>query len=72
MDDEWLTVKEAAELSGYHAETIRRLVREGKIQAKKFTFVWMVNRQSLVEYVEQAISSGDDRALPKNSPRDLA
>jgi len=67
--DEWLTAKQAAELSGYNAETIRRLVRLEKIQAKKFSFIWMINRESLLEYVEKAKNSGDSRFGPKKSPR---
>ena len=48
--EEWLTVNEAAELSGYHPEHIRRLIRPGAIMAKKFSIVWMVSRESLLEY----------------------
>ena len=43
-EKEWLSAEEASKLSGYHLETIRRLVREGKIKAEKFTFVWMISR----------------------------
>ena len=31
--DEWLTVNDAAKLSGYHPESIRELIRQGKIIA---------------------------------------
>jgi excisionase family DNA binding protein len=48
--DEWLTVNDAAKLSGYHPEHIRRLIRQGAITAKKFSIVWMVSRESLLEY----------------------
>jgi len=51
MPDEWLTVNEAAKLSGYHPEYIRQLIRGGKVVAKKFSIVWMVSRDSLLEYV---------------------
>jgi excisionase family DNA binding protein len=34
--EEWLTVTQAAEISGYHPERIRELIREGKINAHKF------------------------------------
>ncbi len=50
--DEWLTVNDAAKLSGYHPEHIRRLVRQGAITAKKFSIVWMVSRESLLSYVK--------------------
>lgn len=50
-NEEWLTVSEAAELSGYHPEHIRRLIREGKIEAKKFSIVWQVSNSSLLNYL---------------------
>lgn len=61
----WLTVNEAAKLSGYHPEYIRRLVRNGEIIAKKFSIVWMVYRKSLLAYLEKASNSGDRRYSPK-------
>jgi hypothetical protein len=45
-------VQEAAQISGYHPERIRELVREGKVNAKKFSIVWMVDRSSLLSYAE--------------------
>ena len=59
--DEWLTVNEAAELSGYDPEHIRRLIREGEIHARKFSIVWMVNRESLLGYVKKAKTWGKKR-----------
>jgi excisionase family DNA binding protein len=65
--DEWLTVKEAAKLSGYDPEHIRRLIREDEIKARKFSIVWMVNRESLLEYVRKAQAWGKKRGRkPEN------
>ena len=50
--DEWFDVNEAAKLSGYHPEHIRRLVRQGAITAKKFSIVWMVSSNSLLAYMK--------------------
>lgn len=58
---EWLTVNEAAKLIGYDPEHIRRLVREGKIHARKFSIVWMVDRKSLLAYLEKAQAMGGKR-----------
>ena len=69
IEGDWLTAKQAAEISGYNVETIRRLLREGKIQAKKFTFVWMISQESLLEYVTQANASDDTRFGPKSRRR---
>ena len=51
MVEEWLTVSDAAEISGYHPEHIRRLIREKKINAQKFSIVWQVDRESLLDYI---------------------
>jgi excisionase family DNA binding protein len=58
---EWLTVNEAAEQSGYDPEHIRRLIRDSEIKARKFSIVWMVNRESLLEYVKKAQTWGKKR-----------
>ena len=34
MAEEWLTTEQAAELSGYHPDHIRRLIRGGDLQAR--------------------------------------
>ncbi len=62
--NEWLTVNEAAKLSGYHPEHIRRLVRQGAITAKKFSIVWMVNRKSLLTYTksQEKVSPQDQKS----------
>jgi excisionase family DNA binding protein len=65
-NDEWLSVSEAAEISGYHPEYIRHLIREGEIEARKFSIVWQVRRESLEDYLESAKSQGDKRFTPKS------
>jgi excisionase family DNA binding protein len=62
---EWLTVNEAAEISGYHPEYIRRLIRDHEIEARKFSIVWQVKRGSLNSYIENAQSKDDKRYTPK-------
>jgi excisionase family DNA binding protein len=52
VETKWLTVNEAAKVSGYHPEYVRQLVREGKVNAKKFSIVWMVDKDSLLTYVK--------------------
>jgi excisionase family DNA binding protein len=59
MAEEWLTTAEAAELSGYHSEHLRELVREGKIDARKFGPVWAISRSSFMAYVEAASREGE-------------
>lgn len=61
MTEEWITTFEAAELSGYHANHIRRLIRAGEIQARKWGPALMVSRQSVLDYVARVQASGSKR-----------
>ena len=65
-DTEWITVSQAAEISGYHPEYIRRLIRDGEIEARKFSIVWQVKWESLQTYIESARSQEDRRFTPKS------
>jgi len=66
-NQEWLTVNEAVKLSGYNADHLRELIREGKIKARKFSIVWMVDRESLLAYKAKAQASGEKRGRkPQN------
>jgi hypothetical protein len=67
-DDEWLTVGEAAKLSGYNEDHLRELIRDKKvIVARKFSIVWMVNRKSLLAYVAEQSKLGRKRGPKKKS-----
>lgn len=50
--EEWITTAEAKSLTGYNAEHIRRLVRSGKVKAKKWGKEWMIEKNSLLAYLE--------------------
>lgn len=64
-NSEWITVAKAAKLSGYNEEHITRLCRQGKIDARKYSIVWQVNRDSLLEYVAKVEKLGRKRG-PKS------
>lgn len=66
-DETWISVSEAAKASGYHPERIRELIRDGKVNARKFSIVWQVNRVSLMKYLSEAQRSADKRHGPKPS-----
>jgi hypothetical protein len=53
MDENWISVEEAAQISGYHPEHIRRLIRGGKVKGRKFSIVWQVDRASFYTYLEE-------------------
>lgn len=63
---EWMTVDEAAELSGYHPNYLRALIRAEKIEAVKKGSSWWVSRQSVEDYVAAAKAKDDDRWGPKD------
>jgi len=64
-DTEWITVTQAAEISGYNAEYLRRLMRNKKIKFRKFSFIYQVNRESLLNYLKEAENITDKRYTPK-------
>jgi len=61
INGDWLTVNEAAKLSGYNPEHVTRLIREGKVKARKFSIVWMVSRESLLAYMAKVQAMGEKR-----------
>ena len=65
MDKEWITTREAIEIVGYQPYHLRRLIRDGKIKSQKFGTVWQVNRQSLLDYLQEAQDSTDGGRGPK-------
>lgn len=56
--EDWLMVSDAARLTGYNVEYIRRLVRTGKVKAKKWGAAWMINRSSLLVYKKEGERRG--------------
>ena len=63
----WLTVEQASELTGYNAEYIRRLIREGRLKAQKFGPVWQVDKRSIISYLKAAQKASEHH--PMYSPR---
>lgn len=50
---EWITTKEAAELTGYSSVTLRWLVREGRIKGRKRGRDWFLDKEGVLSYVEE-------------------
>jgi excisionase family DNA binding protein len=59
--DDWITTAEAARLTGYDADTIRRLVRAGDVTGRKFGPVWQVSRRAMLAYVQRMAALGQKR-----------
>lgn len=48
--DDFATVKEAAERLRIHPESVRRLIRQGKLPAKKFANTWLIEWAVLEQF----------------------
>ena len=53
MHEDLITTPEAAALSGYYPDHLRRAIRAGKIKAQKFGIVWQISRASLMNYLDR-------------------
>jgi excisionase family DNA binding protein len=47
---DYLTVEETADILGYHPESVRKMVRAGKLRADKKGTMWLIYREALEEY----------------------
>ena len=47
---DYLTVDETADVLGYHADSVRRIIRGGKLRADKKGTMWLIPREALEEY----------------------
>ena len=58
---DWITTREASQLSGYHTKYIPQLIKAGKIKARKFGDVWQIDRASLLAYIRKVEKIGAKR-----------
>lgn len=65
---DWIPTREAVEISGYHPEYLRFLIRTGALNARKFGSVWQIERKSLLDYIKEAKQNPDRRHGPKPKP----
>lgn len=61
---EYVSVEEAAELTGYSQQYIRRLLRLDRIKAVKKGYMWWIDLDSLQEYKRQMDVLGKDKFSP--------
>lgn len=57
--ENWIPIKEASDLSGYHPQYLRELIRGEKIRARKSGMGWAVEKGSLEQYIAEAGESDD-------------
>jgi excisionase family DNA binding protein len=48
---EWISVKEAAEYTGYTESHIRHLLRDGLVKGQRFGRDWFTTQKALDEYL---------------------
>jgi excisionase family DNA binding protein len=67
MPTDWISITEASQLTGYHPEHLRELVREGKIQVSRKGPMFWVDRRSLLAYLRkrEKASKTDRRHGPR-------
>ncbi len=59
--EDWLTTFEAARLSGYELDYIRKLIRSRQLVGRKWGQSWQVSRQSLTEFLKTRENQGAKR-----------
>ncbi len=65
--DDWITTKEASELTGYTPDYIRDLAALGKIQARRIATIWLVSKKSLLAHKRAADKLGEKRGRKSGS-----
>ena len=63
--DEYITVKSAAEFSGYNQQYLRRLLRKGILRTRKIGQIWLIDQRDFKDYLEGANQSKDKRFGPQ-------
>ena len=48
--ENYLDVLEASKILGVHPETVKRLIREGKLPATKFGNKWLIDKERLFAF----------------------
>jgi hypothetical protein len=68
MPTDWISSAEAAELSGYHPEHIRRLARQDQFTVTKKGMMFWIDRDSFVAFLRKTkkAKEKDKRRGPKS------
>lgn len=61
MAEDWITTQEAIAISGYTANHLRILIREGRIKGRKYFVIWQISRKSFEAYLREQAGRGDKR-----------
>ncbi len=61
---EWITTKEAAELTGYTARYFRMAIAKGRLRGIKRGRDWFLKRQEVLDYAEEMRRLGPQKHDP--------
>jgi excisionase family DNA binding protein len=64
----WMTTEEAARELGYHPNYIRRLLRSGRLEGRKYGTIWLVEIVS-VNRLHRVLERQEAEGYSKNDPR---
>lgn len=67
MTPDYITTAEAMRISGYTADYLRTLLRDGKIEGQKWGREWQVSRASLLVHVQTVQKIGAKRGPKRES-----
>jgi len=63
---EWISVEEAAQVSGYSLEYVRQMIRAGRIEAKKKGGrEWWIDGEKFKSYLQEMMAMDDRRCGPR-------
>ena len=60
-----ISVRAAAEFSGYSLQYLRRLLRCGRLVGLKIGQVWLIDKTAFEAYMKKAVQATDRRFGPK-------
>jgi len=66
--ENWVSVAEAAEASGYSKQAVTLLARKRDITAKKIGKPWVIHLPSLLQHKAEMQALGDRRHDPRRNP----
>jgi excisionase family DNA binding protein len=61
----YISVKDAAYLSGYNIQYLRRMLRFGVLDGVKIGQMWLIELDALEKYLNQAENTSDRRRGPR-------
>jgi len=64
---EWVSIAEGARLTGYSVQYLRRVIRRGRVRARKWVNAWMVDRAALLDYKQEMDSLGREKHDPRRT-----